>query len=145
MNIPFSKNLRRNLRLVSATILIAAISCRTLAQAPAAQPATPSQAPGLKPILTYIDSAWDTLTRSMTDCQSVVDPKLKVAPVVYLPAGIAEPAAVQKLASECNVRVEHLPQEIRHVGEIDTGKIQPHGLLYLEHNHVVPGGRFDET
>ena len=144
MNIPFSKNLRRNLRLVSGTILIAAIACRTLAQAPAAQPATPSQAPGLKPILTYIDSAWDTLTRSMTDCQSVVDPKLKVAPLVYLPEGFAEPAAVQKLASECNVRVEHLPQEIRHLGEIDTGKIQPHGLLYLEHEYVVPGGHFNE-
>src|SRR5438309_2955624 len=144
MNIPFSKNLRRNLRLVSGTILIVAIACRTLAQAPAAQLATPSQAPGLRPILTYIDSAWDTLSRSMTDCQSVVDPKLKVAPLVYLPEGFAEPAAMQKLASECNVRIEHLPQEIRHLGEIDTGKIQPHGLLYLEHKYVVPGGRFNE-
>src|SRR5882762_5699656 len=144
MNIPFSKNLRRYLRPVSTTILVAAIACVTLAQAPLAQPATPPQPPGLKPILTYIDSAWDTLTRSMTDCQSVVDPKLKVAPVVYLPAGFAEPAAMQKLASECNVRVEHLPLEIHRLGEIDTGKIQPHGLLYLENKYVVPGGRFNE-
>ena len=30
----------------------------------------------LKPILDYISTGWNTLTRSMTDCQTVVDPKL---------------------------------------------------------------------
>ena len=99
---------------------------------------------GLKPILSYISSAWDTLTRSMTECQSVVDPKIKAAPVLYLPKEFAEPAAVQKLAADCNVRVEHLPIEIHRLGQIDTGKIQPHGLLYLENKYVVPGGRFNE-
>ena len=99
---------------------------------------------GLKPILNYISSAWDTLTRSMTECVSVVDPKIKVAPVLYLPAEVAEPAAVHKLAADCNVRVEHLPLEIHRLGEIDTGKIQPHGLLYLPDKYVVPGGRFNE-
>jgi alpha,alpha-trehalase len=51
---------------------------------------------------------------------------------------------VQKLAADCNVRVEHLPVEIHRLGEIDTSKIQPHGLLYLENKYVVPGGRFNE-
>jgi len=112
----------------------------------AAQPARAKErdGQGLAPILDYISSAWDVLTRSMTDCKSVVDPKLKVAPVLYLPAGFAEPAAVQKLAADCNVQVEHLPMEIHHLGEIDTSKIQPHGLLYLENKYVVPGGRFNE-
>src|SRR5438309_11514735 len=41
-------------------------------------------------------------------------------------------------------RIEHLPMEIHHLGEIDSSKIQPHGLLYLEHKYVVPGGRFNE-
>jgi len=99
---------------------------------------------GLKPILQYISSAWDTLTRSMTDCQSIVDPKIKASPVLYLPADFVTPAAVQKLSTECNVRIEHLPMEIHHLGEIDSSKIQPHGLLYLEHKYVVPGGRFNE-
>jgi alpha,alpha-trehalase len=99
---------------------------------------------GLKPILQYISSAWDTLTRSMTDCQSIVDPKIKASPVLYLPANFEAPAAVEKLSAECNVRIEHLPIEIHHLGEIDTSKIQPHGLLYLEHKYVVPGGRFNE-
>jgi alpha,alpha-trehalase len=124
-------------------LVVAAIS--TLAQGQAAP--TPTSVPseqGLKPILNYISSAWDTLTRSMTDCASVVDPKIKVAPVLYLPAGFPEPAAVEKLAADCNVRVQHLPVEIHRLGEIDTAKIQPHGLLYLPDKYVVPGGRFNE-
>jgi alpha,alpha-trehalase len=123
-------------------LLILAASMGVL-PAHAEQP-VPAEGPGLKPILDYIASGWETLTRSMTDCQSLVDPKMKVAPVLYLPAGFAEPAAVHKLAAECNVRVEHLPAEIHRLGEIDTSKIQPHGLLYLENKYVVPGGRFNE-
>ncbi len=113
-----------------------------------AQPAaTPAAAPadqGLTPILNYISTAWDTLTRSMTDCASLVDPKIKVAPVLYLPKDLAEPAGVQKLAADCRVRVEHLPIVIQQLGQIDTAKIQPHGLLYLPDKYVVPGGRFNE-
>ena len=103
----------------------------------------PQQAQGLKPILSYISSAWDTLTRSMTECQSVVDPKLKTAPVLYLPADFPEPPAVHRLAG-CGVRIEHLPKEIHHLGELDTSNFQPQGLLYLENKYVVPGGRFNE-
>ncbi len=115
-----------------------------VANAQAAAPASAPADPGLTPILNYISSAWDTLTRSMTDCASVVDPKIKVAPVLYLPEEVAEPAAVHKLAADCNVRVEHLPVQIHRLGEIGTGKIQPHGLLYLPDKYVVPGGRFNE-
>lgn len=111
------------------------------AQSPAAKA---PEGQGLKPILSYISSAWDTLTRSMTECKSIVDPKISAAPVLYLPANFPEPAAVHKLAADCNVRVEHLPIEIHHLGEIDTDKIQPHGLLYLDNKYVVPGGRFNE-
>ena len=80
----------------------------------------------------------------MNECVSVVDPKIKVAPVLYLPADVAEPPAVHQLAADCKVRVEHLPLEIHRLGEIDTGTIQPHGLLYLPDKYVVPGGRFNE-
>jgi alpha,alpha-trehalase len=124
-------------------LVVAAISAGADAQ-PAATPARGPSDPGLQPILHYIASAWDTLTRSMTDCASVVDPKIKVAPVLYLPANFPEPPAVQKLASDCNVRVQHLSLDIHRLGEIDTAKIQPHGLLYLPDKYVVPGGRFNE-
>ena len=124
-------------------LVVALISAVAHAQAVPTPTRVPSDQ-GLKPILNYISSAWGTLTRSMTDCASVVDPKIKVAPVLYLPADFPEPAAVQKLAADCNVRVEHLPIEIHRLGEIDTAKIQPHGLLYLPDKYVVPGGRFNE-
>jgi alpha,alpha-trehalase len=129
---------------VNRLLLVLTLSCATILHAGAQEAPSTADNQGLKPILDYISSAWDTLTRSITDCQTVADPKLKAAPVLYLPAGFPEPAAVEKLAKECAVRVEHLPLEIHHLGEIDTSKIQPHGLLYLENKYVVPGGRFNE-
>ncbi len=125
-------------------LLLVVLFCGAFADCALASPAAAPEGAGLKPILDYISSAWDTLTRSMTNCETLADPKLKVAPVLYLPAGFAEPPAVQKLATDCNVRVEHLPAEIHRLGEIDTAKFQPHGLLYLENKYVVPGGRFNE-
>ena len=99
---------------------------------------------GLKPILDYISNGWDRLTRSMTECQSVVDSKVTTASVLYVPAGFAVPPAVQQLSSKCNVRVEHLPIEIHQLGQITSGNIEPPGLLYLPNKYVVPGGRFNE-
>src|SRR6267378_1179271 len=99
---------------------------------------------GLASIRQYISAGWDSLTRSMTDWASVVDPKMKVNPVIYLPAGFAAPTAVEKLHASCNVDIEHLPKPIHQLGEIDTNAIHPHGLLYLENKYVVPGGRFNE-
>src|SRR5256714_247243 len=99
---------------------------------------------GLDPILTYISSGWDTLTRSMSDCKSVVDPKLAAASVLYLPAGFDVPASVQQLQKQCGVQVKNLPKVIHHLGEMDSGQVEPEGLLYLENKYVVPGGRFNE-
>jgi alpha,alpha-trehalase len=98
---------------------------------------------GLKPILEYISSGWDTLTRSMSECQSVTDSKIVQTSVLYLPADLAEPAAVHKLEAGCNVKVEHMPKVIHHLGEISRN-IDPPGLLYLPNRYVVPGGRFNE-
>ena len=99
--------------------------------------------PGLAPILKYISTGWDTLTRSMTDCQTVVDPKLTEASVLYLPADFTAPPTVQELQKRCKVHVEPLPAVITTPGQIDPSKMPP-GLLYLEHKYVVPGGRFNE-
>jgi alpha,alpha-trehalase len=99
--------------------------------------------PGLASILSYISSGWDTLTRSMTDCQTIVDPKLTEASVLYLPADFAVPSTVQELQKQCKVHVEALPAVVTTPGQIDPSRIPP-GLLYLEHKYVVPGGRFNE-
>ena len=143
MSIQHLKSPRSSLPVIRRCFVLV-ILCLSVSGHAFAAPAKAPEPPGLKPILTYISTAWDTLTRSMTDCASVVDPKIKVPPVLYLPKDFPEPAAVEKLATDCNVRVEHLPIEIHRLGEIDTSKIQPHGLLYLENKYVVPGGRFNE-
>lgn len=120
--------------------LLALLFASALAQAPAARTAHP----GLEPILQYIASSWDTLTRSMNDCASVADPKVTAPSILYLPAKMPEPAAVQKMEQDCSVRVTHLPAEIHRLGEIDVNKVGPPGLLYLPEKYVVPGGRFNE-
>ncbi len=80
----------------------------------------------------------------MTDCNSLIDPKLKTAPVLYLPQEIEEPPQVAALRTQCKVDVERLPQRITHIGEIDPRSIKLPGLLYLPNKYVVPGGRFNE-
>jgi alpha,alpha-trehalase len=124
--------------------LLICLLASLLFTAPAAPQAKPAAAAGLAPIRQYIAAGWDNLTRSMTDCASVVDPKMKVNPVLYVPAGFAVPPAVEKLHADCKVEIQHLPKPIHQLGEIDTSTFQPHGLLYLPDKYVVPGGRFNE-
>jgi alpha,alpha-trehalase len=95
-------------------------------------------------ILAYIDGSWNTLSRSMTDCKSLVDPKVTTVPVLYLPAGMATPPAVAAAHQQCNVEVQHLPRKITHIGDVRVAEIPVEGLLYLPNRYVVPGGRFNE-
>lgn len=126
--------------------ICACLLCVLLLNAVPASPETQSKAEGnsLDEIRTYISSGWDSLTRSLTDCKTVVDTKLAGDSVLYLPADFAEPAAVEELQKQCKVEVLHLPSVIHHIGELDPSKIDPAGLLYLENRYVVPGGRFNE-
>lgn len=80
----------------------------------------------------------------MTDCSSLVDPKLTTTPVLYLPAGEAMPSDVRAMQSNCRVDVRSLPRAIHHEGELPPDEISTPGLLYLPHRYVVPGGRFNE-
>ena len=112
-----------------------------------AAPARPDGAPdprGLGPILAYISTGWDTLTRSMNECSTVVDLKFAAASVMYLPADFPEPASLTALQKQCKFEVKHLPAVIHHPGEIDADSLNPPGVLYLENKYVVPGGRFNE-
>ena len=103
-----------------------------------------AQPDGLNRVLQYIHSDWDVLTRSMTRCDSIVDPKLPEAALLYLPANFPEPDSVKQLEHACKVRVEHLPLVIEHPGEPGVEAISPQGLLFLPDSYVVPGGRFNE-
>ena len=98
----------------------------------------------LAEILRYISSGWDSLTRSMTRCDSVADTKSAQKAVLYLPAQMPIPQALEELQRNCPVRIERLPSVIVRAGQLDMSQIQQHGLLYLEHPYVVPGGFFNE-
>jgi len=134
------KSLAKFLAIVAGSLLLFAPAVSF-----AGQHSTESTAnPGLQPILEYISKGWDTLTRSMADCSTVVDPKLAAKSILYVPADFQIPESVRGLESRCGVEVKPLPKVIRRLGEIDTTTFSPHGLLYLPNPYVVPGGRFNE-
>jgi alpha,alpha-trehalase len=103
-------------------------------------------APPERDILKYISQGWGKLTRSTDDCASLVDPKLgnSQQPLVYLPQNTLSLPNLQSLQAECKVRVEVLPQEIIHLGDVSPESLPHQGLLYLPHPYVVPGGKFNE-
>jgi alpha,alpha-trehalase len=128
--------------LLPVVLLAAPWSC--LAQ----EKAVVAQAPDSAATLAYIHQGWDELSRSMTDCHSLVDVKVTAAPVLYMPAELAIPAAVRELTARCGVKVAVLPKRIEKLGDLMPGELTADklsaGLLYLPHQYVVPGGRFNE-
>jgi alpha,alpha-trehalase len=134
-------NPRTALRSSAAGLLVAVLLFCGVPNSALAQAA--SQDHGLDAIQNYIASGWDALTRSMTDCKTLVDPKISATSLLYVPADFQDPAAIQALQNQCNVRVEPLPKQLHHLGEIDPNQLRP-GLLYLQNKYVVPGGRFNE-
>jgi alpha,alpha-trehalase len=117
-----------------------------IAVLPAQSPAP--AAPDSQATLRYIHAAWDTLTRSATDCAALpdtkIDTKVATTPVLYLPAGFASPPEVAAVAQRCHVRVAALPRPIQKLGDVRPEVLSAPGLLYLPHPYVVPGGRFNE-
>jgi alpha,alpha-trehalase len=113
-------------------------------QATAPQSVQSAPATAQTPIRDYIAAGWQTLSRSMSECKSVVDPKVTTVPILYLPAGLATPAAVVAMQHNCRVEVMHLPRPIHHLGEVRPSELPVEGLLYLPNRYVVPGGRFNE-
>jgi alpha,alpha-trehalase len=92
----------------------------------------------------YIHKGWDSLSRSMSECQSLVDPKVTAPPLLYLPFGAPTPPQLLRLRSQCKVQIAHLPHRIVHLGDVKESEIPRPGLLYLPNRYVVPGGRFNE-
>jgi alpha,alpha-trehalase len=95
-------------------------------------------------ITAYIAKGWDTLSRSMSECKSVVDIKVRTAPVLYLPFGLPTPPAVAAMHDGCSVDIRHLPRVIHHLGDVRPAELPVEGLLYLPNRYIVPGGRFNE-
>lgn len=105
----------------------------------------------LQPVLDYIEGGWAALTRSHADLPAaIVDPKIDHDPdtpwVLYVssrenPGDIsAQLGASLSSKTLSQVRIQQLPEDL--VSGME--QIEPHGLLYLPHPYVVPGGRFNE-
>ena len=92
----------------------------------------------------YIHRGWDSLSRSMSECKTLVDPKVTAPPVLYLPFGAPTPPELLRLGSQCKIQIAHLPHRIEHLGDVKESEIPQPGLLYLPNRYVVPGGRFNE-
>ncbi|HEY4354572.1 MAG TPA: trehalase family glycosidase [Acidobacteriaceae bacterium] len=92
----------------------------------------------------YIADGWNGLSRSLSDCKSLKDPKVTSSPVLYLPSGMAAPPAIGNLEKECNVQIRHLPRPVARLGDVSQNEIPVPGILYLPNRYVVPGGRFNE-
>src|SRR5262249_22398690 len=98
----------------------------------------------------YIHDAWRPLTRTLADLpRAAEDPKVPhVAGTpwpVYLPTDENPDAVAASLArglpepERARTALRRLPRD-----DTMTGPNFPHGLLYLPHPYVVPGGRFNE-
>ncbi len=94
----------------------------------------------------YIKQAWTTLTRSARDLPAAApDPKMKAhrgAWPVYLSPREDKKRVEDQLARELDA-AGRAQIELRTL-PADRGRITEHGLLYLPHPYVVPGGRFNE-
>jgi alpha,alpha-trehalase len=116
-----------------------------------ASQAQQTASPDADATLKFIHGAWDTLTRSVTDCNSLTDVKVEgaadgsgPATVLYLPAEMPTPAKLNELTRTCHVRVLPLPRKIVKLGDVRPEEMKIPGLLYLPNPYVVPGGRFNE-
>ena len=92
-------------------------------------------------LLQYISDDWTNLERSLTDCDTYTDIKIKDEHALYLPADAEAPTGLAQSLQQCGVDILRLPAKI---SEEQAGQIVPRGLLYLPNPYVVPGGQFNE-
>ena len=128
--------------------LIALLAFATITNAAAIGAITQQtvSAPSLRAVREYVSRTWATLTRSTRDLpRAARDPKLHLDPATPSPVYISR----QENSTEIQKRLESVltPDELKSI-EFRTlpapQEIREHGLLYLPHPYVVPGGRFNE-
>lgn len=111
-----------------------------------------SAASDARAILDYIEHSWDSLQRSTRHLvQAVADPKLgdRERYPLFLAASESIEDVGRRLRAELGeqaaskIEFRVLPADIKRRPQME-GNTAGHGLLYLPHPYVVPGGRFNE-
>ena len=125
---------------VAALLILVAIPARS-------QPVAWPEPAALDALRGYIARSWTTLTRSVRDLPAAArDPKMTPGADGRWPVYVSrredlnavEDRLREALTGEqlAGLQLKRLPDDWRHMKE--------HGLLYLPHPYVVPGGRFNE-
>ena len=105
-----------------------------------------------KPIEDYISESWSFLERGLEDYpKAAIDPKLgeRSRYPVYVSADEDQTEVLSRLSAQLSqdqlakLDVRVLPKNVVKQPQIEGG-MDSHGLLYLPHPYVVPGGRFNE-
>ena len=134
---------RKVVSVALAFALLASVTLDTAAQADRRR-ATAAQ---LRAARRYIKQSWRTLARSNRGlAAAAADPKFKPAPDGRWPVYVSR---TENLAGvERALRAQMSEADFRRVAlralPADPSRIEEHGLLYLPHPYVVPGGRFNE-
>jgi len=127
-------------------LTFAAAPARTASQTATQPSAGFPTATRIENLRRYIRRTWSLLTRSTRDlARAAPDPKVH-------PAGDAWPVYVaadeDRAAIARTLQTVLSPDDVRHIAlqplPASPNQIREHGLLYLPHPYVVPGGRFNE-
>ena len=116
-------------------------------QTAAAPSASGPSASQIRAVRQYIKRTWTVLTRSARDLpRAAPDPKMRRAPGASWPVYVA--ADEDRAAIARTLGAVLTPADLQHIDlrvlPADSRGISDHGLLYLPHPYVVPGGRFNE-
>jgi alpha,alpha-trehalase len=113
----------------------------------ALSPASTLNVPQVTPVRAYIKDSWQTLSRSLSHVlEAAQDEKIEHTPGTPWPLYISPQE--DRLTVEQALRAVLSPGEFEQIElrelPADLEHITEHGLLYLPHDYVVPGGRFNE-
>ena len=128
--------LKPTIAAVLAALAVAAVTTQTLP--------TDRQ---IEEVRKYIKAGWTTLSRSARDLPAAApDPKMPRKPGEPWPVYVSAKEDRDRLARELGgvlTKAQLATIELRTL-PADPLSVRDHGLLYLPHPYVVPGGRFNE-
>jgi alpha,alpha-trehalase len=135
---------RKHFLFLIAILLLGSSSFASTEPQSAADNASAEQ---LRAIQKYIKQSWHTLTRSSAElAKAAPDPKFKPMADGRWPVYISRRENIklieQRLRAQMSAK-DFATIDIRELPN-DVSEVQQHGLLYLPHPYVVPGGRFNE-